>query len=1075
MRQGVGVVATSGRIRWLGRVAACALAGAAHATAPDAVPPDGAFRDASLVAGATHAYRLALGDDLSAPLTLRQTGDAAVEIRWTGADGVERRLRTEGGRGAALRWYAATRDIAIAATEAGAAARYAIALGAPRPRTATDADRIEAVDALARAEALRRDGNAAHADAANALYDASIAAWQRAHDACGARQAYVARAGLAHESSRPADQQAAAQAALRQRCADGVAQRALAERLLGSAYLNQGDFLAGVRETERALAAFRRTGDVHQQAIALRNLGLGQAETGQLGKALATTASALQAAQAAGDRRLLALIRNDIALAHNVRGEYALAVAAYRRSLDALREDPYPLAEAVAWINLGVAYAQLDDPERAFEAYDHAEAAATTAGCGSCLAEIDVDRGDDLLDEGAVPQAEAAYRRALAVAQSHRLVRQRAEALRGLGRCAIATGDWKNARRQLDDARTELHRTGGAVNESIVLVALGDLESHLDRLDAARENYMQALALARDAQNQAWQAAALASLARVALQAGDLAAARTHVDDAIALIESERARIDSPDLRTSYFGGRRAYYALSIEIRMALARAEPGKGHEAAALEVAEHARARALRDQLAERAIGVDGGIAPSLAAAETAAEDRLHALAYELSQVARDDRRGIALSGEVDAASRALDDVRGRIRAANPRYAELTHPARPGIARIRRDLLGDGSRVLEYWFGDARSVLWVVDANAVRAFDLPSRTEIEAAVERLRAALLAPIAASTSMPIERRAEHDAAAAAAVRAAADALARQILPDAVRPLLAGNVAVVADGALQSIPFAVLAGDAPAPQSPSVAWAYLPSLGALRGLRALPRAQAALANRVAVFADPVFRGDDVRLGGRGNEDAAVDALLLRAAAEAGIATLPRLPHTRDEARSIAALADRDGSWIALDFAANRQAAVAAAWPRYAIAHFATHALLNARHPELSGIVLSLYDAQGRAQDGFLRVNDIYNLDLPADLVVLSVCESALGRNVGAEGPANLARAFFYAGTRRVVASLWPVDDRAGAVFMQAFYRALLVERRPVPEALVYAQRELRRQPRWSAPYYWSGYVLQGDWR
>ncbi len=207
----------------------------------------------------------------------------------------------------------------------------------------------------------------------------------------------------------------------------------------------------------------------------------------------------------------------------------------------------------------------------------------------------------------------------------------------------------------------------------------------------------------------------------------------------------------------------------------------------------------------------------------------------------------------------------------------------------------------------------------------------------------------------------------------------------------------------------------------------------------------------------------------------NTLLLRAATEAGIANLPRLPHTRDEAEAIAALADRNASWLALDFAANRDAAVGARWNDYGIAHFATHALLNARHPELSGIVLSLYGKDGRAEDGFLRVNDIYNLHMPADLVVLSVCESAVGKSIGGEGAATLARAFFYAGARRVVASLWPVDDRASVAFMRAFYGAMLGKHLRPQQALIEAQREMRANPRWLAPYYWSGYIVEGDWR
>jgi CHAT domain-containing protein len=324
--------------------------------------------------------------------------------------------------------------------------------------------------------------------------------------------------------------------------------------------------------------------------------------------------------------------------------------------------------------------------------------------------------------------------------------------------------------------------------------------------------------------------------------------------------------------------------------------------------------------------------------------------------------------------------------------------------------------------------------------------------------------------MPIEQRAAAEAAGLEATRAAAASLATMILPDDAPRLLGDDVALVGDGELLTLPFAVFDGAA----SPR-AYAYLPSLGTLRGLRALPRSPAP-EKAIAIIADPVFRADDERLKSRAAMKAdASDTLVLRAANEAGIANLPRLPHTRDEADAIAKLADRDASWVALDFSANRGAVIDADWKRYGIAHFATHALVNDRHPELSGIVLSLYDAEGNAEDGFLRANDLYNLHLPADLVVLSVCESAVGRNVGGEGPANLARAFFHAGAPRVVANLWPVDDRASVAFMRAFYASLLDGRTRPQHALVAAQNALRANPRWQAPYYWSGYVLEGDWR
>jgi CHAT domain-containing protein len=583
------------------------------------------------------------------------------------------------------------------------------------------------------------------------------------------------------------------------------------------------------------------------------------------------------------------------------------------------------------------------------------------------------------------------------------------------------------------------------------------------------------LKLAQQADNQAWQAVAYASRARIAQQSGDLEGARRDIEQAIALIESERTRISAPDLRTSYFGTKRSYYALQVDILMALDHAQPDHGYAASALIVAERARARQLQDELAERAITIDKDVDAKLIAAEREAEDGLHALAYQLSQLADDDAKArSALLIRIDDASRVLDAARGRIRAANPRYAELKHPAALTLAEIQHDLLDENASVVEYWLGEDRSYLWVVSRETLRAFTLPSRAAIDKDVAALREKLLAPASVAAAMSIEQRVARDSAGIEEVRSGADALAARMLPAEARALMRGSIVVVADGELQALPFAIF-DDARVTASPS-AYVYLPSIGTLRGLRALARSSAS-ANRLAIIADPVFRADDERL--RGHAVAASpesDArLVLRAASEAGIANLPRLPHTRDEAQAIASLADRSASWVALDFAANREAALAATWKDYSIAHFATHALLNARHPELSGIVLSLYAADGRPEDGFLRVGDIYNLHMPADLVVLSVCESAVGKSVGAEGAANLARAFFYAGARRVVASLWPVDDRASVEFMRAFYAAVLERGLRPQDALVAAQREMQANPRWKAPYYWSGYVLQGDWR
>ncbi len=951
-------------------------------------------------------------------------------------------------------------------------------------RSQASPTKVSAEDLMLRADTLRRTRGAGAATEVRDLYRKAISRWEKTRKGCGARRAWVALSSFEHDLVNAESQKRAALAALGQSCTDDPSQQALAQRLLGSAYINQGDFAAGAEATERAVALFRQTGEQNEEGAALRNLGLAYAESGQIERALRTTQSALEILQRTGDDQLLALVRNDIAFIHAARGEFALAIEAYRHELEVLRAKPAPMAEAVSWINLGLAYGQLGEAEEAVAAYDQGATVAARIDCWSCLAEVDVDRADDLLDAGKTAAARATYERALSIAKQHQLKRQHAEALRGLGRCAMKAGQWTEARSLLTSARDELHLTRGRVNEAVAETLLADLDERLGQPVAARRGYQRALSLARAASNYAWQAAAEASLARVAKEAGDLGTARRRIEQAIALIESERNRIDAPDLRTTYFGTKRSYYSLYIEILMQFDGQRPGEGYAAQALIIAERARARELQGELIRRAVRVDAGVDPNLLTAERAAADQLRAWAYQLSQVApSEEARRQGLQKQLDEASQKLDDVRGRIRGANPRYSELTHPAPLSPDEIQHRLLDENVTVLEYWLDERHSYVWVVTQGALRAFILPPRSAIEDRVFDLRDQLLAPGRLAASVPIEQRAANESRAVEAAHASASRLAADILPPAARTLLRPMIAVIADGALQTVPFAALNfGLVPeSPSSSAFTYVNLPSIGTLRGLRMLPHTRAA-PKTLAVLADPVFRADDDRLrksanpsSGRAGTVDATASVVLRAASEAGLADLPRLPFSREEARAIGSLADGRSSWIALDFAANRESALSAPWSNYAIVHFATHALLNARHPDLSGILLSLYDANGRAEDGFLRVNDIYNLNIPADLVVLSVCDSAVGKDVGAEGPATLARAFFYAGSRRVIASLWPVDDRASVAFMRELYRALLLRGLPPQEALASAQQSLQENPRWRAPYYWAPYIVEGDWR
>jgi len=279
---------------------------------------------------------------------------------------------------------------------------------------------------------------------------------------------------------------------------------------------------------------------------------------------------------------------------------------------------------------------------------------------------------------------------------------------------------------------------------------------------------------------------------------------------------------------------------------------------------------------------------------------------------------------------------------------------------------------------------------------------------------------------------------------------------------------------------------------------LPSASTLAALRREIRDRQPAGKAVAVLADPVFEADDPRVA-RNTAKAADTGMrrssdtgktrrriaaspspasdLHRALRDVGVLrdglSIPRLLSSKQEAEAIMALAPAGAAMMATGFRASRATATSPELGQYRVVHFATHGLLDSEHPELSGLVLSLVDEQGRPQDGFLRQHEIYNLNLPVDLVVLSACNTGLGKEILAEGLVGIVRGFMYAGAARVVASLWKVDDEATAELMKRFYQQMLQGGLTPAAALRAAQVDMRQQKRWRSPYFWAAFVLQGE--
>jgi CHAT domain-containing protein len=396
----------------------------------------------------------------------------------------------------------------------------------------------------------------------------------------------------------------------------------------------------------------------------------------------------------------------------------------------------------------------------------------------------------------------------------------------------------------------------------------------------------------------------------------------------------------------------------------------------------------------------------------------------------------------------------------------------------------------------GEHRSYLWAVTDSALSSFTLPRRAEIEQAARRVHELLTVRNTHPKGEEELKTEARIARARADYSAAAGRLSEMVLGPVVSLLGNKRLVIVSDGALQYIPFSVLPvrRRGGSPSQPLVVESEIvtvPSASTVAVLRRDLAGRQPAPKAVAVLADPVFDRQDPRVSTRQqisqvghtgelpSHDRDLPRDLERSWAEVGSTErggkISRLPFSRREADAIIADAPPGSSFKAVDFRASRTTATSPELAQYRVVHFATHGVLDSRTPALSGIVLSLVDRQGKPVDGFLRLWDIYNLHLPADLVVLSACQTALGKEIKGEGLVGLTRGFMYAGAARVVASLWQVDDVATAELMSLFYQGVLKKNLPPATALRAAQVHMWKQKRWQEdPYFWGAFQLQGEW-
>jgi CHAT domain-containing protein/Tfp pilus assembly protein PilF len=874
---------------------------------------------------------------------------------------------------------------------------------------------------------------------------------------------------------------------------------------IGAVYNALGDKQRALDYFNQSLPLKRQVGDKTGEATTLTNIGAVYSALGEKQKALDYYSQSLPLFRQVGDKAGEAATLSNIGVVYNDLGDKQNALDYYNQSLSLRRQVGDKAGEATTLNNIGGVYLALGDKQNALDYFnqslplfrqvgDKAKEAGTLSNIGAVY--------DALGDK---QKALDSYNQSLPL---RRLVGDKAgEAitLNNIGQVYNALGDKQRALDYHSQSLPLSRLVGDKAVEAATLNNIGGVYLALGDKQRALDYHSQSLPLSRLVGDKAGEAATLFNLAVTKRKQGNLTEALPDIEAAIAIIEDLRTKIDSEKLRQSYFAQvqNQGYYEFYIDLLMELHRQNPNKRYDLKAFNASERARARTLLELLTEAKADIRQGITPELRSQESNLQQRLNATAtrqMELFSGEHTEQQATTIKLELDNLLRELDEVRAEIRKTSPRYAALTQPQPLTAEQVQQQLLDKDTLLLQYSLGKDRSFLWAVTPDSLTAYELPPRAEIEKVAEPFYQLMQNPAYRGDSRNLIVSPETTK-----VNASVTKLSQMLLGQVADKLAGKRLLIVPDGVLNYIPFSALPapgsgrGGAPAP-APTPAPApndltpllvsheiiYLPSASTLAILRQdSPRQPAP--KTVALIADPVFEPSDSRVTGSaghggtgttGGEDRGglFTFIINRSADSVGIKhPIPRLTGTRKEAEAILALAPKPQTMQAFDFDASRTTLTNTDLTQYRAVHFATHGFVNSSAPELSGVLLSLVDKQGNLVDGFLRLHDIFNLSLNAQVVVLSACQTGLGGSVRGEGLVGLTRGFMYAGTPRLVVSLWSVDDEATAALMSSFYTKMLSQGMLPAQALRQAQLEMLKQDKWKSPYFWAAFTLQGDWQ
>jgi CHAT domain-containing protein len=830
------------------------------------------------------------------------------------------------------------------------------------------------------------------------------------------------------------------------------------------AYQKLGDVRKAARDLKGALDAYQQAAslrisirDFNGQADAIKGMANIHLEEGKFQQAEPLFLQDLAIRRRVGDRKNEIEAIYNLGRVEQVRGELEMSLDSFSQVIEACDEERDKLLKSKALNARAYAYILAGMNDRAMDDLDHALRLTDPWDLA--------DKAVILTQKAAIYREQGKLEQALVTANEAVALRKQIRDARGEGVSLSALGATYFGLGRMDDAlnafqrSTQIFRDGkfpaDEINSS---VNLGLIHALQGRTDLALKIFNDALLKARAGGNKVTEARLLHGLAIVEQKRGNPIAAMAWIDQAIVVAESIRGQADRRDLRMSFLADREDLYGLKIELLMDQRSVRPGAGYDFLAFQTSERARARGLYDTLAEDEHWSD------LPAGSRILEEhqRLEGELNETDQQLR--RSDLSKVARRELESR-LRDLLGKSAALEAQrrdrggWAEsLRTPPALTLWEIQNRILDPDTVLVEYYLGAKTSFVWAVTPTTFQSFEIECSDLREVA----------------GRVYQRMADGDAQDDAA-SADLERLSNCVLGKVAGLLSGKRVLVAAHGELQKIPFSALLEPArEGGSSPPLIFRHevvsVPSLGVLSLLQKQRAAKHAPKRFLSLVADPIYNDVDERLPPE-----------VRKVARQKISGRPepygfsRLLGSHKEAKAIINLTRGKGLSFeaAMGFRATQDWVKQGHMSNSRVVYFATHGIVNEAYPQLSGLVLSQFDRQGHRHDGLLRVHEIDDLKLDADLVVLSACQTALGKDVRGEGLLGLTQSLFAGGASSVLVSLWEVDDHASAELMKHFYGYLLAGRSPAA-SLRMAQRRMMESGPWRSPSYWSGFVLQGDW-